>query len=113
MIEGRDNSIPDESYWDLYRNAERDHHDLITALAQEVRDYASGRNEFNSNAARREILERWPRRDEYNRLFPDRTGSQLFGMVAMMAMINDNATWSTRRENVGGRLVRVYSRASE
>ena len=111
VIEGAGRRIPGGPHWELYRQAERDHPDLIVSLAKEIRSYATGKDELNSTTAGREILPRWSRRDEYNRLFAS-TGSELFGMVAWVALFDDSTTWRTTREEVEGRDVRVYRRVA-
>ena len=111
MIEGSGNRIPGGEHFKVYRDAEKDHPDLIASLADEIRNYAAGRDELDSTTAGREILARWSRRDEFNRLFAS-NGSVMFGMVTWVALFDDSTTWRTSRESVEGRDVRVYRRAA-
>jgi hypothetical protein len=110
MIEGASNRVPAAPHWDNFRQAERDNPDLIAALADEIRKLAAGLTEVNSTTAGTAILPKWPRRDEWSRLFGSNS-SQLFGMVVWVTLFDDAQTWRTATEEVGGRQVRIYRRA--
>lgn len=51
MIEGASNRVPAAPHWDIFRQAERDHPNLIAALADEIRKSAAGLTEVNSTTA--------------------------------------------------------------
>lgn len=110
MIEGANDRVPGAPHWDIFRQAEREHPDQITALSDEVRKYAAARIEVNSTAAGSEILPQWPQRDEWNRAFGGNS-SQLFGMVVWVTLFDDAQIWRTVKETVDGRQVRVYRKA--
>ncbi len=110
MIEGATNRVPGATHWDVFRTAQRDHPDLITAMSDEARNYAAARAEVNSTAAGAEILPGWAQRDEWNRAF-GADSSQLFGMVVWVTLFDDAATWRTAKETVNGNQVRIYRRA--
>ncbi len=110
MIEGASNRVPAAPHWDVFRQAERDHPDLIAALSDEIRKHTAGLPEVNSTTAGAAILPKWARRDEWSRLFGSRS-SQLFGMVVWVTLFDDAQTWRTATETVEGRQVRIYRRA--
>lgn len=110
MIEGANDRVPGAPHWNIFRQAERDHPDLIAALSDEIRNCAAGRAEVNSTAAGAEILPNWPRRDEWSCAFGGNS-SQLFGMVVWVTLFDDAQTWRTAKEKVSGNQVRIYRRA--
>lgn len=110
MIEGARNRVSGAPHWDIFRQAEREHPDQITTLADEVRRYAAARIEVNSTAAGSEILAQWPQRDEWNRTFGGNS-SKLFGMVVWVTLFDDAQNWRTEQKTVDGRQVRVYQKA--
>lgn len=110
MIEGASNRVPGAPHWDIFRQAQRDHRDLIAAMSDELSNYAEARTEINSTAAGAEILSTWARRDEWNRAFGG-DSSQLFGMVVWVTLFDDARTWRTAKETVGGNEVRIYRQA--
>jgi hypothetical protein len=97
-------------HWDIFRQTERDHPDLIAALADEIRKYAAGLTEVNSTTAGAAILPKWARRGEWSCLCGSNS-SQLFGMVVWVTLFDDAQMWRTVTETVDGRQVRIYRRA--
>ncbi len=109
MIDGVSQRIPDGDHWKIYRDAEAQYPDVINSLSEAIRQYAADKHEFNSTAAGRDMLDRWDRRNEWNRTFPG-SSSKLFGMVVFVAIYDAAAQWQTWKEKVGDRDIRKYRR---
>jgi len=111
MIEGARNRVSPADHWDLYRQAEQQHPDLLADLTAAIRNHVAPLQEVNSTTAGAAILSGWGRRDEWSRTFGSRS-SQLFGMVLWAAMFDDAATWRQSFEDIGGAQARVYRHAA-
>ena len=110
MIKGAINRVSDAPHWDVFKQAERDHPDIIESLNDHIRNNVEGRAQINSTEMGADVLKRWNRCDEWNQIFGDNT-SQLFGMVLWVMLFDDEQTWRTSKEMVEGRQVRIYRRA--
>jgi hypothetical protein len=110
MIDGARNRVSQANHWNLYREAEQQHPDLLADLTAAIRNHVAPLREINSTAAGAAILSAWPRRNDWNTAFGSRS-SQLFGMVLWVTLFDDAATWKQSFENVGGSQVRIYRRA--
>jgi hypothetical protein len=109
MLENAIDRIPAGSHWDIFRQAERQHPDLIASLAEEIRKNVAALDEVSSTAVGGAILPKWSGQEEWNRLFAS-VSSNLFGMVMWVALFDDTSLWSTTTETVNGRPVRTYRR---
>ena len=109
MIEGANNRVPPSDHWDIFRQGDDDHHDLIAALSMEIRTYTDSLGEVNSTEAGATILSRWTRAGERARTF-GKNSSKLFGMVMWVVFFDDRTVWRTEQRTIGERQVRVYCR---
>ena len=111
MIEGANNRVPPSDHWDIFRQGDDDHHDLIAALSMEIRTYTDSLGEVNSTEALLTILSRWTHKGKWARTF-GKNSSKLFGMVMWVVFFDDRTVWRTEQRTIGERQVRVYCRVN-